>query len=124
MSHITQEMSPEERQAKLQEAKLNTERIMKEVERQGYEVAKQTTMAMMAEFRRIEEKERCLRVKFLDWLSDKIAHYGQTWSKKLKTMADNIHSPCAIKLPEKPENKEQKSILSNLFNRAKINKGK
>lgn len=124
MSHIAQALTPEEKQARVELAKLNTDKIIKDTEKQGYEVAKQTTMSVMAELRRIEEKERCIRVKMLDWLSDKIAHYGLTWSKKLKTMADNIHSPCAIKLPEKPENKEQKSILNNLFNRAKINKGK
>lgn len=49
------------------------------------------------EFNRIEEKGRCLRVRFLDWLSAKLAD----WSVRVKKVSDGIHSPCVIKIPEK-----------------------
>ena len=45
----------------------------------------------------IEEKSRCARVRFLDWVSAKLL----AWSQAAHSMADNIHSPCAIKLPAK-----------------------
>lgn len=45
-------------------------------------------------FRQIEEKNRCVRVQFLDWLSTKLS----IWSAKLKETSDNIHSPCMIKI--------------------------
>jgi hypothetical protein len=51
----------------------------------------------MAKFEQIEMKERCLRVKFLDWLSDKLL----SWSKKVHEMSVKIDSPCVIRLPEK-----------------------
>jgi hypothetical protein len=51
-------------------------------------------------FERIEQKNRCLRVRFLDWLSEKVAYYGRTWSVKIKKVSDNIHSPCVIKLKD------------------------
>ena len=52
---------------------------------------------VMQKFQKIELKERCLRVKFLDWLSDKLL----AWSKRAHEMSVKIDSPCVIKLPEK-----------------------
>jgi hypothetical protein len=49
---------------------------------------------IMHKFNNIEEKNRCLRVRFLDWLSDKLF----AWSKKTKAMSDRIQSPCSIKI--------------------------
>lgn len=43
----------------------------------------------------IEEKNRCIRVQFLDWLSVKL----KNWSIAVKLAANNIHSPCIIKMP-------------------------
>ena len=52
---------------------------------------------VMKEFERIEEKNRCLRVRFLDWLSYQLAD----WSVRVKKVSDGIDSPCVIKLGEK-----------------------
>lgn len=48
----------------------------------------------MKKFEQIEEKNRCARVRFLDWLSEKLI----VWSKRVKKMSDDIHSPCKIKI--------------------------
>ena len=56
----------------------------------------------MAKFQQIELKERCLRVKFLDWLSAKLL----SWSKSVHEMSVRIDSPCVIRLPEKKEKKK------------------
>ena len=63
-------------------------------------------------FQSIEAKEKCLRVRFLDWLSDKFLN----WSYKTSVMAANIDSPCFIEVaPRKKEEskaaKESKEIL-------------
>ena len=42
----------------------------------------------------IEEKNRCVRVQFLDWLSVKLA----SWSTAVKAASDRIDSPCVIKV--------------------------
>ena len=52
---------------------------------------------VMQQFEKIEQKQRCLRVRFLDWLSDKLL----SWSKRVHEMSVKIDSPCVIKLPEK-----------------------
>jgi hypothetical protein len=52
---------------------------------------------VMKEFDRIEEKNRCLRVRFLDWLSYQLAD----WSVRVKKVSDGIDSPCVIKIGEK-----------------------
>jgi hypothetical protein len=51
---------------------------------------------VMKEFERIEEKNRCLRVRFLDWLSYQLAD----WSVRVKKTSDRIDSPCLIKLKD------------------------
>ena len=51
---------------------------------------------VMREFERIEEKNRCLRVRFLDWLSYQLAD----WSVRVKKVSDGIDSPCLIKLKD------------------------
>ena len=55
-----------------------------------------STLLVLQQFQRIEQKNRCVRVRLLDWLSKKL----QAWSIKTKNMADQIHSPCALKLKE------------------------
>jgi hypothetical protein len=52
---------------------------------------------VMSKFERIEEKNRCLRVQFLDWLSVKM----HTWADGVKAMSDRIDSPCIIKVEPK-----------------------
>jgi pimeloyl-CoA synthetase len=56
-------------------------------------------LTALQQFKRIEEKNRCVRVRFLDWLSLKLID----WSKKTKEMAERIDNPCAIKLPQQKE---------------------
>ena len=52
---------------------------------------------VMQKFERIEEKNRCLRVQFLDWLSVKM----HAWADGVKAMSDRIDSPCVIKIEPK-----------------------
>jgi len=54
-------------------------------------------IGLLREFEKIEEKNRCLRVKFLDWLSYQLAD----WSVRIKEVSDRIDSPCVIKIGEK-----------------------
>ena len=56
---------------------------------------------VMQKFERIEEKNRCLRVQFLDWLSAKM----HAWADKVKAMSDRIDSPCIIKIEPKRKTK-------------------
>lgn len=99
MSHVTQEMTAEEKQKIVEKAKETTDYILKESKRREHDLALNTTKRVMEKFQKIEQKERCLRVKFLDWLSDKLL----IWSKKTHQMSVNIDSPCVIRLPEKQE---------------------
>ena len=63
---------------------------------------------VLQKFEKIEEKSKCLRVQFLDWLSDKLLD----WSNRVHMMAANIDSPCIIKVePRKKE--ESKSAKEN-----------
>jgi hypothetical protein len=54
---------------------------------------------LQAKFNRIEDKNKCLRVQFLDWLSDKLADY----SIKIKNVSDSIDAPCFIKFDKPAE---------------------
>jgi hypothetical protein len=56
---------------------------------------------VMQKFERIEEKNRCLRVQFLDWLSVKM----HAWADGVKDMSDRIDSPCIIKVEPKRKTK-------------------
>ena len=56
---------------------------------------------VMHKFKRIEEKNRCLRVQFLDWLSVKM----HSWADGVKAMSDRIDSPCIIKVEPKRKTK-------------------
>ena len=60
---------------------------------------------------KIEAKEKCLRVQFLDWLSDKLLN----WSNRIHVMSSKINSPCLLEVaPRKKEDsqhaKENKEI--------------
>ena len=52
---------------------------------------------VMQQFEKIQEKNRCLRVQFLDWLSVKM----HLWADGVKAMSDRIDSPCIIKVEPK-----------------------
>lgn len=43
---------------------------------------------------KIEEKSKCLRVQFLDWVSNKLLD----WSNRVHEISARIDSPCAIKV--------------------------
>ena len=66
---------------------------------------------LWSKLNKIEAKEKCLRVQFLDWLSDKLLD----WSNRVHVMSANIDSPCLIEVaPRKKEDsnaaKEAKEI--------------
>ena len=63
-----------------------------------YEASISSMKNMMAKFEKIADKQKCARVRFLDWLAVKILHYGTTWSRAVQKLADKIDSPCVIKL--------------------------
>ena len=56
---------------------------------------------VMQKFEKIQEKNRCLRVQFLDWLSVKM----HAWADGVKAMSDRIDSPCIIKVEPKRKTK-------------------
>jgi hypothetical protein len=51
-------------------------------------------LPLLEKLHKIEKKEKCLRVKFLDWLSDKLLG----WSNRVHMMASRIESPCLIEV--------------------------
>lgn len=91
----------EDQQKRIEEAKESTAYILKESKRREWIQAKDTTIAIWNNLQRIEQKERCIRVKFLDWLSAKLLAYSQS----VHQMSVKIDSPCVIKLPEKEKTK-------------------
>lgn len=55
---------------------------------------------VIQEFERIEKKNRCLRVRFLDWLSDTLLN----WSNRIHVVSNNIDNPCILEVaPRKRE---------------------
>lgn len=72
------------------------------------EAEKNEIARLWSELNRIEDKNKCLRVQFLDWLSDKLLD----WSNRVHVMASKINSPCLIEVaPRKKE--ESKSAKEN-----------
>lgn len=94
-------LTDEEKQKRIEIAKETTQYILKESKRREHDMALNTAKTVMEKFQKIELKERCLRVKFLDWLSAKLLQ----WSKSVHEMSVKIDSPCVIKLPEKEKRK-------------------
>ena len=114
MTTITE--TPEQQRERLEQAIATTDYLIKESKERAYKQAVDTTKSVYEKFKQIEQKERCIRVKMLDWLSDKLL----SWSKSVHQMSVNIDSPCAIKLPEK---KTEKQPLFK-FGRVKIGEKK
>lgn len=55
---------------------------------------------VLSRMQKIEAKEKCLRVQFLDWFSDKLLD----WSNRVHVMSSKIESPCLIEVaPRKRE---------------------
>jgi hypothetical protein len=72
---------------------LNTINKMKNIDD---EVTKDQMWSVIKKLEQVEEKNRCLRVRMYDWLSDLFAD----WSKRCHERSVKIDSPCAIKLPD------------------------
>jgi len=69
---------------------------------------KKENIKLLSRLNEIEAKNKCLRVQFFDWLSDKLLD----WSNRVHEIAAHIHSPCVIKVePRKKE--ESKSAKEN-----------
>lgn len=58
--------------------------------------------------RKIEGKEKCLRVQFLDWLSDKLLN----WSNRVHVVASKIDSPCLIEVAPRKREQSEHAIVS------------
>jgi hypothetical protein len=91
-------------------ASLSKERIEKALKSPPSELSNEMK-SLRAKLDKIEEKNKCLRVQFLDWLSDKLLN----WSNRCHEMSVRIDSPCVIKIePRKREEsqhaKESKEI--------------
>jgi len=97
MNELYEKLTKEQKQYRFEQAKIHTDYIVNESQKQGYKQAVDTTKNVYEKFKQIEQKERCLRVKFLDWLSAKLL----SWSKSVHQMSVSIDSPCVIRLPEK-----------------------
>ena len=67
---------------------------------------------VLTRLQKIEAKEKCLRVQFLDWLSNTLLN----WSNRIHVVSGNIDSPCIIEVaPRKREDskhaKESKELV-------------
>ena len=67
---------------------------------------------VLTRLQKIEAKEKCLRVQFLDWLSNTLLN----WSNRIHVVSSNIDSPCIIEVaPRKREDskhaKESKELV-------------
>ncbi len=85
--------------------KISKERIDQALKSGPSEVAIEMK-AYNQKLREIEEKSKCLRVQFLDWLSDKLLD----WSNRVHEVSVKIDTPCVIKV--EPRKKEQSKHAS------------
>ena len=78
---------------------LTEERIDQALNGPDSELSKEMK-SLRAKLDKIEGKNKCLRVQFLDWLSDKLLD----WSNRAHVMSSKINSPCLIEVaPRKKE---------------------
>lgn len=80
---------------------------------------------VLSRMQKIEAKEKCLRVQFLDWLSDKLLD----WSNRVHVISAKIETPCLIEVePRKRQDSkhaiESKEIkrLNELLERERANR--
>lgn len=66
-----------------------------EIRKEAIQKGAEQTKDLLSKLEKIESKEKCLRVKFLDWLSNKLLD----WSNRTHVMSSNINSPCLIEVP-------------------------
>ena len=70
---------------------------------------------VLEKFHQIEEKEKCLRVQFLDWFSDKLLN----WSNRIHEMSVRIDSPCVIRVTPRTKEDSQHAKESKEIARLK-----
>jgi len=74
-----------------------TKNIIKQVEEDTFKQQIGLVRNIAQKLGSIEEKNNCMKVRFLDWLSSKL----KAWAEKLDDYSYSITTPCAVKLPEK-----------------------
>ena len=72
-------------------------------------------LPILQKLQNIEKKEKCLRVKFLDWLSKKLLD----WSNRVHVMASRIESPCLIEITSRKKEESVSSFQSKEISRLK-----
>lgn len=81
------------------------------VENPASDAEKQELAKLWKKLNQIEAKEKCLRVQFLDWLSDTLLN----WSNRVHVMASKIDSPCLIEVaPRKKEDSQHAKTSKEL----------
>ena len=98
----------------LQSVKLSKERIEQAKNAPPSELSLEMK-SMLGKLNDIEEKSKCLRVQFLDWLSDKLL----SWSNRIHEMSVRIDSPCIIKVEPRKREESKHAIESREINRLK-----
>ena len=68
----------------------------------------QKLLSVLEKLQTIEDKNKCLRVQFLDWLSDKLLD----WSNDIHEISVRIDTPCVIKVEPRTK-QESKSAKEN-----------
>lgn len=83
----------------MDETKLHVEETLTEQFKRETEQLKNELNHVITKLERIEEKNRCFRVRMLDWLSDTFHHWGDICHQK----SVKIDSPCVIRMPKEQE---------------------
>lgn len=115
MSEWKLNLTKAEQEERTLQAIKNTNEMVEQSKKRALSEAKDVTLNVMKHLEEIELKNRCMRVRFLDWLSAKLL----SWSKSVHEMSNRIDSPCVIKLPE---NKDTTKPLINTRLNVKIKK--
>jgi len=76
---------------------------------------KQELAKIWQRLNQIEAKEKCLRVQFLDWLSDKLLN----WSNRVHAMAVKIDYPCLIEVAPRRKEDSQHADADKEMSRLK-----
>lgn len=82
--------------AKLRDLEIRASKIRNDLNKQ---LLVAQSKSLMAKFDAITEKNDCLRVRFYDWLANKL----EKLATRIRDHAMKISKPCVVKLPPKPE---------------------
>lgn len=81
------------------EIDINNKRLERiEAGQSGIEQSKFILIDILSNLNKIQDKNKCARVRFLDWTASKILYYGTTLSTRIQNISNRIDSPCVIKL--------------------------